>query len=224
MADSASLAQSAADAALLDGDPLAAATWLEQHAQVRPAAGRLAGALGAVEMLGGDSGLDELTVAQLPHTPGTRWIALPVPDPTERSKATVSVVIHSTEVVDFGAAMAGLVLDQWSDVIPNDHETTGASFHFDAPGARAPQAILVAVPGDRKAPSWTVDALAGTVRDAMEQARIRALDIDDLDAVGRFLPAIYLPFNIEAVTPSINLASIINLAIKADNIAFLAQP
>ena len=223
VADNAQLTQSAADPALFGDDPLAPATWLEQHAQVRPAAGRLVGALTAVEMLGGGTGLDQLTVAQLPHTPGERWIGLPAPNPTTRSAATVSMVMHSADPVSFSAPMAGLVLDQWADVVPNDHETTGVSFHFDAPGARAPQAILVAVPGDRKASSWTVDALAGTVRDAVALARIRALDTDDLDAVGRFLPAIYLPFNIESETPSINLASIINLAIKTDNIAFLGQ-
>ena len=217
------LAGSAADAGLLAADPLGAASWLTQHALVRPAAARLADVLLAVEMSSGDLGLEALTVAQLPYRPGEGWISLPRAGTAERPTAAVSIVAHSATTIDFTTSMAGLVLDQWSDVVPNDHETTGLSFHFDAPGARAPQTILLAVPGGRAAPSWTVEALAGTVREAMALARIRALDLDDLEAVGRFLPAIYLPFNIETKTPSINLASIIGRAIEVDNLAFLAE-
>jgi hypothetical protein len=219
----AELSASAADAGLLAAEPLAPAMWLTQHALVRPAAARLADVLTAVEMLGGDIGLEALTVTQLPHRPGERWISLPRSSAGDRPTAAVSIVAHSATAVDFTSSMAGLVVDQWSDVVPNDHETTGLSFHFDAPGARAPQSILLAVPGDRAAPFWTVEALAGTVREAMALARIRALDLDDLEAVGRFLPAIYLPFNIETKTPSINLASIIGLSIQQNNLAFLAE-
>jgi hypothetical protein len=210
----------AAAADLLDGDPLAATAWLTQHALVRAGAARLAGVLTASEMLGGGLGLDALTVAQLPFAKGDRWIGLPRRKESERPAATVSLVAHAPKV-DFNRPLAGLVVDQWSDVVPNDHETTGVSFHFDAPGARAPQTVLLAVPGNRRAPSWTVELLAGTVREAMALARMRALDLDDLDAVGRFLPAIYLPFNIEAKTPSINLFGMINAAIEADNLAFV---
>ena len=60
------LQESASDPALLGDDGLAGIAWLTQHALVRPAAARLVGTLTAVEMLGGDSGLEALTVAQLP--------------------------------------------------------------------------------------------------------------------------------------------------------------
>lgn len=39
----------------------------------------------------------------------------------------------------------GLV-DRWSETVPEDHHATAAAFGFDAPAARAPQAILLAVP------------------------------------------------------------------------------
>jgi hypothetical protein len=216
------LDQASRDPGLLADDPLAPATWLTRHALVRTAAARLAGCLSAVEMLGGGTGLDALTVAQLPHNPGDRWLGLP-PVGASPSGATTSIVAHRIAPIDFRAPLAGLVIDQWSDVVPEVDETTGVAFHYDAPGARAPQALLIAVPGDRGTRSGSVEGLAGTVRDAMALARIRPLDADDLDGVGRFLPAIYLPFNLEAKTPSINLADIISLAIQADNAAFLQQ-
>jgi hypothetical protein len=219
----AQLTESSGDATLLGDDLLAPAAWLTQHALVRPGVRRLVGALTAAELLGGAVGLDALTVAQLPHVPGERWLGLPTPTGAARPTATVSIVAQRSAPVDFGRPLAGFILDQWSDVIPNEQETTGLSFHYDAPGARAPQTLLVAVPGDPNAASWTVEALARSVREAIGLARIRALDADDLDAVGRFLPAIYLPFNIESKTPSINLAEMIAVAIERDNVAFLEQ-
>jgi hypothetical protein len=220
--EAAQLTQSAGDPALLGDDGLAPAAWLTQHALVRPAAGRLVGALTGVELLGGGSGLDAFTVAQLPHAPGTRWLGLPRV-PGTSPVATVSIVAHHAAPVDFARPLAGFILDQWSDVVPNEQETTGVSFHYDAPGARAPQTLLVAVPGDRSATAWTVEALAGAVREAIALARIRALDGDDLDAVGRFLPAIYLPFNIESRLSGINLAEMISTAILNENLAFMEQ-
>jgi hypothetical protein len=215
------LKQSTADPALLGTDPLAPATWLAQHAHVRASARRLADALIAAEMFGG-SGMDAVWAAQLPHTPGSRWIGLPR-ESTAPPTATASLVAHSAAAIDFTKPLAGLLIDQWSDIVPADHETTGMSFHYDAPGARAPQTIVVAVPGDPRAASWTVEALAGTVRETVALARIRALDGDDLDAVGRFLPAIYLPFNLDAKTPSVNLAEIISRAVTTANAVFMEQ-
>jgi hypothetical protein len=220
--DGAQLARSSVDPALLGTDRLAPAAWLQQHALVRTGARRLVRALEAAEILTGAAGLEQLTVAQLPHAAGEQWLGLParaVAKPT----ATVSIVAHRAGPIDFARPLAGLIVDQWADVIPNEQETTGISFHYDAPGARAPQTVLVAVPGDPDAVSWTVDSLAASVREAVALARIRPLDGDDLEAVGRFLPAIYLPFNIEAKTPSINLSAIIASAIELDNIKFLEE-
>ena len=44
--------------------------------------------------------------------------------------------------------LAVAVLDQFSEVVPAVEQTTGAAFGFDAPAARAPQAILLTVPPD----------------------------------------------------------------------------
>ena len=64
--------------------------------------------------------------------------------------------------------------------------------------------------------------MAGSVREAVALARIRPLDIDDIDAVGRFLPAAYLPFNIESKLPALNLSLIIAEAIAIQNDQFKA--
>jgi hypothetical protein len=170
-------------------------------------------------MLGGRVGLTDLHVAQLPHRSGAAWIGRPF---TDTPPPTTGYVIHAAARPNFTATVAGLVIDQWTEAVPSRTETTGLSFHFDAPGARAPQTMLIATPTDRTATAWTVEALAGSVREAVALARIRPLDIDDIDAVARFLPAAYLPFNIESKLPGLNLSLIIGAAIAIKNDEFKA--
>ncbi len=206
----ASITASLADPTLFAGADLAVASWATQHALVRPALARLTRCLEGSELLGGRTGLADLVVAQLPRRPGARWVGLPFDTPPP---PTTSLVLHSIGAFDAAAPFAALVVDQWSDTVPSRQETTGVSFHFDAPGARAPQSVLLAVPADAGATGWSVEALAGAVREAVALARIRPLDIDDIDTAARFLPAAYLPFNLEAKVPSINLNAMIVAAV-----------
>jgi hypothetical protein len=37
-----------------------------------------------------------------------------------------------------------LLLDEWTELIPNEREDAGVVFHYDSPGAEAPQAVLIA--------------------------------------------------------------------------------
>ncbi|WP_371599926.1 hypothetical protein [Streptomyces sp. NBC_00564] len=216
----ASITASLADPALLAGADLAAASWATQHALVRPALARLTRGLEGSELLGGRTGLADLVVAQLPRRPGAQWVGLPFDTPPP---PTTSLVLHSIGALDAAAPFAALVVDQWSETVPSRQETTGVSFHFDAPGARAPQSVLLAVPADASATAWSVEALAGAVREAVALARIRQLDIDDVDTAARFLPAAYLPFNLEAKVPSINLNAMVVAAVAQFDAIFLEE-
>ena len=206
-------------AALLGDDPLAPATWLAQHALVRPAAARLATVLSAAEALDRRVGADQLQVAQLPHTPGDRWIALP----GARPAGALALVVHSPGGLRPDRPLAAWVVDAWQDAVPNPSETTGVAFHYDAPGARAPQALLLAVPPSAAHVAWSLETLAGSVREALALARLRAVAGDDVAAIPRFLPAIYLAFNLEGRTPSVDVGQIIDAAIAFDNAAFSSE-
>jgi hypothetical protein len=214
----ATLAASSTDPALVGADREAAA-WVAMHVPVRPAVARLAGVLEASEMLGGRVSLADLHLAQLPHRPGAAWIGRPF---EATPPVTTGWVIHAAARPAFDGTLAGIVVDQWTEAVPSTVETTGMSFHFDAPGARAPQTVLIATPTDRTADRWSVDALVGTVREAVSLARIRPLDIDDIDVAARFLPAAYLPFNIETKLPGLNLAALVAASITIQNAAFEA--
>ena len=142
-----------------------------------------------------------LAVAQAPR--GGRWVGGDF-EPTDRPLAREHWVLHTPEGLPDGP-FVGYVTDEWVEVLPGSDalaatkkgekpvppasELTGLSFHFDRPDAKAPQAILVAVPPDRKR-GWTPDTLALVVRDTLELAKLRAVDLADLPLLDDLLPVV----------------------------------
>ena len=59
--------------------------------------------------------------------------------------------------------------------------------------------------------------------EALALARLRAVDSDRVAALPRFLPAIYLAYNQEGVTPSFDVGQLVERAIEIDNELFLAE-
>ena len=86
------------------------------------------------------------------------------------------------------------MVDEWVEVLPSANQITGISFHHDDPTARAPQAILLAVRPD-DFPEWTMEAVEGSVLEALDLAKLRAVDPDALGALGHYLPALYFAYN-----------------------------
>jgi hypothetical protein len=199
--------------ALADGDELAARAWVDRLAPVRPGVERLARALTGAEVLGATGGgADACQVAQLPHLPGQRWLALPFPDGGP-SEASLALCLHAPGDLATGGVIAGVVCDDWLEAVPAEQETTGITFHFDAPGARAQQAVLLAVPPDRTQKQWTVDTLLATVEEAIALSRIRGVAPQDLQNVGQALPTTYLPHNFRQDRPSVNLFKMAEVAL-----------
>jgi len=140
-----------------------------------------------------------------------RWAALP-PAAGDDLRGVVAVAMHAPEALTTVAAgdrVCGLFVDEWMESLPSDSETTGLGFHFDAPGARAPQSMLLAVPSDPKATNWTLDALLATVDEALALARLRAVRPQDLDGLGLLLPGLYLSTNYKRDVPSMDFAKLI---------------
>ncbi|HEX2188734.1 MAG TPA: hypothetical protein VHG51_07525, partial [Longimicrobiaceae bacterium] len=195
------LAAALADSLFLqDGDPLAAETWLQRASRVRAGAGRLHTARTYAEAIR-FGGAAPLRVAQLPYPAAergqVRWLGLE--GDANATGTRLSLVVDGP--VDPQAPLAGLVVDEWVEVVPGAEETTGLAVHFDAPNARPPQAILIAVPADGAA-QWTGDALLETLEEALDLALVRAVDPDSITEVGQFLPAAYFSLNVDGQAPS----------------------
>lgn len=209
----------AARAQLLDGDDLAIAGWLPKLGCVHDGAGRLADVISAAEaqgmaLAGGDFKLLQMGASGMP--PLQRWGALP-PAPGDDLRGVVATVAYAPQALQAVAAdapLAGLFVDEWSETLPAAEATTGLSFHFDAPGARAPQTLLLAVPADPAAEAWSLDELVGVVDEALALARLRAVRPQDLQGLGNLLPALMLSNNFKRDVPSLDFATLLekNLA------------
>ena len=187
--------QSAAMSAV---DPQALDRWMLQLSHIRPAAGRFDLAMTATALLGAPDA-PELTLGQLPEVAADRWLGLPI-DPGH-PPASGRVAIEALAVGDPAtrAPLAGLMLDEWLDRIPATTTSAGVAFHYGEPTSRAPQVLLLAVcPDEREA--WDLELVQAILAQALELAKIRAVDLASMQQVGQILPGLYFPFNLQAAT------------------------
>jgi hypothetical protein len=192
-------------AALLGDDSFAPSLWLSRAARVRAGAGRLDLAMRYGELVGATDALS-LRVGQLPAGLGERWVGLQLDQHKQIQGGRVSLVAHNVTTFADDEALCGLLVDEWTEVIPNSSELTGVVFPHDSPGARAPHTVLLAVaPGSS---NWTLSALEATVLETIELAKLRAVDIDTLVKLGQYLPALYFAFNVANDTVSTDFSYI----------------
>ena len=107
-----------------------------------------------------------------------------------------------------GGANVGVVIDQWTEMIPSEHETTGVAIHYDQPDAMPPQCVLVVVPPERRG-FWRWEDLVVALHDTLELAKNRTVELDHLqhDLYGQILPGIVGELVPEALSTSAEEAS-----------------
>lgn len=106
-----------------------------------------------------------------------------------------SIVIYLPEVgiPQHTQRISGLVIDQFSEHIPDKQVDSGISFQYDAPNNEAPQALLLALPEEeQEGNNWTELEVAAIVRDTIDLAKVRMVDPDAIQDFGYLLPASYL--------------------------------
>ena len=189
-----------------DGDALAATTWMLRASRVRDGIARFDAALRYAEALETGERLT-LRVAQLPYQLDDRWVALPLKPGRPLSTSRFSLVVQAVPGFDVKRPIVGLLIDEWVEVVPSPMETTGVVFQYDQPDATPPQAILLAVPPDPDQP-WNLWQLQQVVLETLDLARIRAIDPDNLDEVGHYLPAMYFAMNLGGDTVSTDFATL----------------
>jgi hypothetical protein len=174
----------AREPSFLGGEPAAPLAWLQRVATVRAPVERY--------LLAVAGGGGRLAPVQLP--PAARWVALPFAAGAQPPDAATSVLVHGAGGQAGAASVAGFVVDEWTDLVPAASGTAGVAFHVDEPGARAPQAVLLAVPPELGVP-WTADTLLEVVRETADLARIRTVGPAEVPWLGRFLPALLVADN-----------------------------
>jgi hypothetical protein len=194
----------AATIELQGGDSLAAYSWFTRCERVRDPLAALGDTLRGSEVLNTGARLD-LRVVQLPFNAHDRWAALPIPEGQSIGSGRLSLAIQSSGLVDTTKPVAGLLIDEWVEVIPNKTETTAITFQYNPPDVCAPQSILLAVP-PLPGKAWTGWDLQRVLIETLDLAKLRAVDAAALTEVSHFLPAIYFGFNADNAAVSTDFA------------------
>ncbi len=189
-----------------DNDPMAAVTWFQRASRVRDGVGRLDASLRYAEALNTGERL-KLTVGQLPFQANDRWVGLPLKEGKQIAGGRLSLVVQTSGVIDARQPLAGLLIDEWVEVVPNAKETTGMVFQYNPPDAYAPQSILLAVPPVLEQ-SWTVGGLVQVLLETLDLAKLRAVDAEALDEAGHYLPALFFAFNANNETVSTDFSKL----------------
>jgi hypothetical protein len=189
-ADELRIAFGASDA-LLANRKLEAVSWFTRACLARDRLVRLSDVLRFEEMLLGT--VAKFTVGQLPFVAGDSWIGLPNRAGAE-SAGKLSLVACGPLQVAANRPVAGLVFDEWSEVIPRARETTGLALHYDRPSSRPPQAVLVAAAPDMTRP-WGLDTLEAILLETLELGKLRLVDQDAMAELDHFLPALTFAIN-----------------------------
>jgi hypothetical protein len=117
---------------------------------------------------------------QLPFAPGESWLAMEFPEGSPLDREHLLYTAHYADTPTEGGRLCGLLLDEWSEVVPKPEETTGVSFHYNKPNSEPPNVLLLlATPVIDGAWAWR-DVVDG-VREAFEMARCRAIEPQHLN-------------------------------------------
>ncbi|MEO8887810.1 MAG: hypothetical protein ABI429_00715, partial [Jatrophihabitantaceae bacterium] len=181
--------------------------WATGLARVRPvlhaweSIGLLAPAFGRAE--------PQLTPAQLPYTAGDPWLAMQFPPDFAISSDRLLYTACHTVAFDATAHLCGLLIDEWTEVIPATTKDTGLAFQFDRPDNEAPQAILVVTPATGDG-SWHWDDLVGAISETLDLAKIRTVEPADIDptSYARLLPATTMAVTTHGISITTALAAV----------------
>ena len=159
-------------------DALVIEEWLQSVARVRPSVTDMVWAMATTRWCG--RAIPDPNVVQLPHRAGAPFVGGAFGQSLPPGEIMALVALNAEALA--APLQTGLLIDEWTETVPADRETTGISFNVNRPNATAPQATLVAVPAALSG-HWTFPDLVGAVHEALDLAKLRAVEPDAL--IGR---------------------------------------
>ncbi|MGV9267630.1 hypothetical protein ACWDRR_23565 [Kitasatospora sp. NPDC003701] len=154
------------------------------------------------------SGEPQLVPVQLPYRPNDHWLGMEFsPGTVVTEDKVLFTACYAPDPLLGSATQVGLLLDEWTEVIPAERETTGLAVHFDGPDSEPPQAMLLVVPPVRTG-AWNTDDLVAAVTETFDLAKARAVEPEHLDgtAYAQLLPATVMSATRQPITISTDLA------------------
>lgn len=133
-------------------------------------------------------------ILQLPIISNTddRWLNSELPDGYEIPDEAISIVLDLPDSYMTSSLQAGIILDEWSESIPETNAITGVALNYDQPNVESPNTLLLAVTPEETG-AWAWSDLMDTLNETLSMAKKRAIDPDILNAyspLGHALPAL----------------------------------
>jgi hypothetical protein len=210
------------------GDDHPVDTWFYGAARVREKLAHFENAMVLAEGFKPMMAAVELLPAQFPFrnwepdpagNPGVTapepWLGLEWPSAYKVNEEKVLYTAAYAKPFSPAEAQCGLLLDEWTEVVPSRTETTGLTFHYDRPNTEPPQAWLLAM-APTFGKQWSWDGLVQALHETLDLAKQRAVEPAQVEAtpLGVFSPATVFPVAARAITPSLNLNIVNQLAVS----------
>lgn len=151
-------------------------------------------ALHQVRMFQKVNGIDAPAVAAMQIVSGGKtaesreWLGAAVKDEGSVRDAFTYLVLspeHVRTAAEAGSpALAGMVIDHWTDRIPYRDQTAAVAFGYDQPDAEAPQTLLLAVSTKDGRAGWSEQMLVNTMKSAIHMVKCRMVNPDMLASDG----------------------------------------
>lgn len=112
-----------------------------------------------------------------------------------RPENSMLVAFGRSTLPTTGGLVAATVVDSFAESIPRSQHDAAIAFHFDAPAARAPQAILLAVAPQPENGTLSDDEVMHILRETRELAHARMFQLRDDPVLAAVLPlTVYPPY------------------------------
>jgi hypothetical protein len=142
--------------------------------------------------------LEKQFTAQTIYSDSNSGEPYPLPDGTYYPEGCESTVLYAPENLTLESPVFGLVIEEFSEHIPDKKKNTGLSFNYNTPNNEPPQALLLAIHPKATQESdffWSEDDLRDILYDTMDLYKIRMVDMEAIQEYGYVLPMTYW-FNI----------------------------
>lgn len=159
----------------------------------------------------------ELTAIQLPYVPDDHWLGLDFPADKKLESDRLLYTAHYSTPFDKTKPQCGMLLDEWTETLPDQSIDTGIAFHYDRPNSEAPQTMLLVTPSEFRG-AWQWNDLVDALNETLDLAKSRAVEPKHLDAspYAPFLPATVLATQVSQLTIAIDLALNNKIALLED--------
>jgi hypothetical protein len=159
---------------------------------------------------------------QLPYRDNDTWLSIEFAEGTTIVHDTIAILQCLPQGFQPAGVQTGLLIDEWTETLPQKQEVSGIAFNYDQPNSAPPSAILLAVT-PAIAGKWQWNDLTATVLDTFERAKLRAVEPDIIDTIGGFstpLPATISEFSTSG--NGISLDYLFNIKYVADQVTTLS--